>query len=105
MTEPSQEALWLTSTDCQQLFYVSLGFEQIWGRPLESLSSYPGGHLQLIADTLDPRDKERVVTAFRQKSTHDSQQDYRIIRHDGSIRWVRSRSFRIPNFWGMGNGE
>ncbi|HBB32250.1 MAG TPA: hypothetical protein DDZ80_21810 [Cyanobacteria bacterium UBA8803] len=105
MTESMQEALWLTSTDYQQLLYVTPAFETIWGCTLESLYGYPDGYLEIILDSIAPEDRGKVMTAFTQKFPWESDLEYRIVRPDGSIRWVRSRSFLIPNFGEGGNGE
>ncbi len=105
MAEPIQEVFWLISADRQQLLYVSPAFETIWGRPVESLYTYPGAHLKLMMDSIHPSDKERVVAAFAQQLQHEYQQEYRIVRPDGSMRWVRSRSFPVQNpqgeTWGI----
>lgn len=104
MRKHIQEVLWLTSTDRQKLFYVSLAFERIWGHPVKSLCSYPGGYLKFLTDSIHPQDREEVVANFSQKPDHESQQEYRILRPDGSIRWLRSHSFVIPNPWGEESG-
>src|SRR5919202_735749 len=100
MTEPIQEVFWLTSADYQQLLYVSPAFETIWGRPLESLYSYPDGHLQLMVDSIYPSDREDFVAAFAQPLQYEYKAEYRILRPDGSIRWMRSRCFPIRNSFG-----
>ena len=100
MVEQIQEVFWLTSADDQQLLYVSPTFETIWGRPLESLYTYPGGYLNLIVDSIHPSDRERVVAIKANHFEGEYKAEYRIVRPDGSIRWVRSRSFPIQNPFG-----
>ena len=100
MTEQIQEVFWLTSADYQQLLYVSPAFETIWGRPRESLYTYPGGHLNLIVDSIHPSDRERVVAAFGNLLEGEYRAEYRLVRPDGSIRWMRSRSFPVQNPFG-----
>ena len=100
MAEQIQEVFWLTSADRQELLYVSPTFETIWGRSRESLYTYPGGHLNLIVDSIHQSDREHVVTALTQQLQNDYKQEYRIVRPDGSIRWVRSRSFLVQNPFG-----
>ncbi|MBD1808162.1 PAS domain S-box protein [Microcoleus sp. FACHB-SPT15] len=100
MTEQIQEAFWLTSADYQQLLYVSPAFETIWGRSRESLYTYPGGYLNLIVDSIHPNDRERVVAAFGNLLEAECKAEYRLVRPDGSIRWVRSRSFPVQNPFG-----
>ncbi|NEQ26551.1 MAG: PAS domain S-box protein, partial [Microcoleus sp. SIO2G3] len=100
MTEQIQEAFWLTSADYQQLLYVSPAFETIWGCSRESLYTYPGGHLKLIVESIHPSDRERVVAAFGNLLEAECKAEYRLVRPDGSIRWVRSRSFPVQNPFG-----
>jgi PAS domain S-box-containing protein len=97
MAQHIQEVFWLTSADCQQLLYVSPAFETVWGRPRETLYTCPGGHLNLIVDSIHPSDRDRVVAALAEQSQNEYKQEYRIIRPDGSIRWVRSRAFAVQN--------
>lgn len=95
MIEQKQEVFWLTSADRQRLLYVSPAFEALWGHPLERLYSYPDGHLGLIVDSIHPSDRERVIVTLAQQDQDEYKIEYRIVRLDGSIRWVRSRSFAI----------
>ena len=100
MAEQIQEVFWLTSADRQQLLYVSQAFEVIWGRPVESLYAYPGGHVNLILDSIHPSDRDQVVAAFANNVQSEYKQEYRIVRPDGSMRWVRSRFFPVQNPFG-----
>jgi PAS domain S-box-containing protein len=100
MAKQIQEVFWLTSADYQQLLYVSPAFETVWGYPRERLYSHPGGHLNLIVDSIHPSDKEAALAALSQKVHDEYKAEYRIIRPDGAIRWVRSRSFIVQNSFG-----
>lgn len=100
MADQIQEVFWLTSADRQHLLYVSPAFEEIWGRPIESLYAYPGGYLNGIVDSIHPSDKERVVAALTQQLHDEYKAEYRIVRPDQSIRWLRSRSFPVQNSCG-----
>ncbi len=100
MAEQIQEVFWLTSAECQQLLYVSPAFEVIWGRPVKSLFAYPGSHLNVIVDSIHPSDRERVRVALTNLDQDEYKAEYQIVRPDGSIRWVRSRSFPIQNEFG-----
>jgi PAS domain S-box-containing protein len=100
MSEHIQEVFWLTSADRQQLLHISPAFETVWGYPRENLYTYPGGYWALIVDSIHPIDKERVVTAFSQHYQDEYTAEYRIVRSDGEIRWVRSRCFPVQNSYG-----
>lgn len=100
MAEPIQEVFWLTSADRQQLLYVSPAFETVWGHPLESLYNYPGGYVNLIVDSIHPSDRERFVAALTKQVQNEYKTEYRIVRPDGSMRWVRWRSYLVQNQFG-----
>ncbi len=100
MSRNIQEVFWLTSADRLQLLHISPAFETVWGYPRENLYTYPGGYWALIVDSIHPIDKERVVTAFSQHYQDEYTAEYRIVRSDGEIRWVRSRCFPVQNSYG-----
>lgn len=89
MAELIQEVFWLLFAARQQLLYVSPAFETIWGRPLESLYIEPDAHLNVRINSIHPSDKERVIATFVRRLHNEYQQEYRIVRLDGSMRWVR----------------
>ena len=89
MAEFIQEVFWLLSGAHQQRLYVSPAFETIWGRPLESLYVELDAHPKVIMDSIHPSDKERVIATFVRRLHNEYRQEYRIVRLDGSMRWVR----------------
>lgn len=94
MAETIQSAFWLLDLQTQQMLYLSPAYEQIWGRSREDLYADPTVWIQ----TIHPDDRDRVQIAITQCPTSDSQdEEYRIIRPDSSIRWVRDRSFVARN--------
>ncbi len=87
------DVFWIRSPDMREVHYVSPAFEQIWGVPVESLYTNP----EQWSDFIVPEDRERVTTGFvaltRDASSIDL--EYRIVRRDGQVRWVRSRGFQV----------
>ncbi|HUP44613.1 MAG TPA: PAS domain S-box protein [Thermoanaerobaculia bacterium] len=87
------DAFWIRSADMRKLHYVSPAFEKIWGRPVATLYGNP----QKWADFIVDEDRERVRASFsgltRDMPTID--EEYRITRPDGEIRWVRSRGVQV----------
>jgi diguanylate cyclase (GGDEF)-like protein/PAS domain S-box-containing protein len=71
--------------------YVSPAYEDIWGRTCQSLYEEP----QSFWDTIHPEDKDRVVRSSKKKNQEEVEEVYRIVRPDGSIRWIKERSFPI----------
>jgi diguanylate cyclase (GGDEF)-like protein/PAS domain S-box-containing protein len=73
------------------LRYVSPAYMEIWGRTPQHLCQDPESFL----DTVHPEDKENVRGSLANKGRGEVEQVYRIVRPDGSIRWIRDRSFPI----------
>ncbi|GIX26366.1 MAG: hypothetical protein KatS3mg123_0247 [Burkholderiales bacterium] len=93
LAEYIQGVFYLTDPDNREMLYVSPAYEAIWGRSRESLYANP----RSWADAILPEDRERVRAALEKESiTGSFDEEYRISRPDGIIRWIRARSF--PRF-------
>jgi two-component system cell cycle sensor histidine kinase/response regulator CckA len=88
VTETIQDVFYMVTPGHQKMLYISPGYEKIWGRTRESLYNNPRSFL----DCIHPDDRPSV-----EKEMTDPKKDieYRIIRPDGSVRWIRSRAFPI----------
>lgn len=94
VTEHIQEVFWLSDTAKNAILYISPGYETIWGRSCESLYASPRSWLEAI----HPEDRARILQAAVTKQTTGAyDEEYRIVRPDGSIRWIRDRAFPIRN--------
>lgn len=83
---------WLTELNPSRLIYGSSNFEQIWDVPIDHVYQ----DFEQWYKTIYPEDKEAFLLAAEQVSTTgEFQLEYRIIKRDGSIRWIRSRGFPI----------
>lgn len=92
MADNIREVFWMTDQGKNEMIYVSRGYEEIWGRTCQSLYE---SSLSWI-EALHPDDRERVVDAvFSKQATAQYDEVYRIIRPDGSIRWIQDRAFPI----------
>jgi PAS domain S-box-containing protein len=94
LAENIKEVFWLSDLKKNQLIYVSPAYEKIWGRPVETVYADAMAWL----DAVHPEDRERVrqaVLARQMEGTSD--EEYRILRPDHSVRWVRDRAFPVRN--------
>lgn len=92
LTENIQEVFWMTDPEMSQVLYVSPRYEKIWGQSCASLLANPRQWLDCIA----PEDRERVRrTVDSGLSSAEYQETFRIIRPDGTARWIRDRAFPI----------
>ena len=88
------QAVWVSDAESNQILYFSPVHEQIWGRSLQEL--YGSGSSWI--DTIHPDDRERVLrAALEDQTTGKYDEQYRIIRPDGEIRWIWDRAFPIRN--------
>src|SRR5437016_3537953 len=76
-----------------RVLYVSPAYEQVWGRSCQSLYEQPRSFL----DAVHPEDREHVRAGSleRQGRGEPGDVEYRVVRPDGSVRWVRDRSFPV----------
>lgn len=103
ISEHIQEVFWLSHYDYQEekfthVEYVSPQFEEIWGCTRQSLYQ----NFYIWIEGIHPEERPRVEMAFMKGAIQgDYDQEYRIIRPDGTIRWIRDRGFPIYNDQGQ----
>jgi PAS domain S-box-containing protein len=90
LAENIREVFWIREPS--GLIYMSQACEQIFGLSSESLIK---AHDSFI-DIIHPEDRERVLSArLAGFANQESVVEHRIIRPDGSIRWIYSRMFPV----------
>jgi PAS domain S-box-containing protein len=98
LAENIHEVFWMSDPENTRMIYISPAYESIWGRTRETLYASPASWTEAI----HPEDKERMVRArahFAEGMPHDN--TYRIVRPDGSIRWIRDRGFPVRDEHGV----
>ena len=96
MAENIEEVFWMVDhrSEEKRMLYVSPAYERIWGRTCKSLYENPSSFL----DAVHPEDRERVAANSRTLQAEGKYDEiYRILRADGSMRWIRDRAFPIRN--------
>jgi PAS domain S-box-containing protein len=91
VAENIQEVFWMTQAGEPRVLYVSPAYEKVWGRTCDSLYESPPSWLQ----SLHPDDRERIREAIRTQATGRYDETYRILRPDGSVRWIHDRAFPV----------
>jgi PAS domain S-box-containing protein len=95
--EAIREVFWVSNPQKTSILYISPGYETIWGRPCADLYR----SAQSWMEAIHPDDRDRVrVHALTQQTVGRYQEEYRIQRPDGSIRWVRDRAFPVRDHGG-----
>jgi PAS domain S-box-containing protein len=92
LAENIHEVFWMSDPENTRMNYVSPAYEAIWGRSRETLYASPASWM----DAIHPDDKERMVrTRASRDSAFPHENSYRIVRPDGSVRWIRDRGFPV----------
>jgi PAS domain S-box-containing protein len=85
------DVFWLTGPESGELFYINPAFERVWGRSCESLYASPHSWF----DAIHPEDRDRVRQSLAKQRTGGWDEEFRIVRPDGTIRWTRSRAYPV----------
>jgi diguanylate cyclase (GGDEF)-like protein/PAS domain S-box-containing protein len=87
---------WLTGPDGRRLLYVTPSCEQMWGTPPHVLYENPLALLECV----HPDDRARTATAMTLGSG-DAPLEYRVVRPDGSVRWIMERMREVRDLNGQ----
>jgi PAS domain S-box-containing protein len=87
VTETMQDVLWISTPGIEKIVYVSPAYEDLWGRSRDSLYESP----KSFVDSVHPNDLKRVTDALKEHAKGKWDVEYRIVRPDGTIRWIRDR--------------
>jgi len=93
-----QEVFWMLDASSKRVLYVNQAYEAITGRPRETLRNNPKSY----EDAIHPEDRVRVLCLLQgavQTGLFD--EEFRILRADGAIRWVWVRGFPVRDAQGI----
>ena len=90
--EHSADVLWVLNLDTDKLEFLSPAYERVWGEPPNDVLVDQSRWL----NSIHPDDRERAVnTRERVRQGELLTDEYRIVRADGAVRWIRGTSFPI----------
>ena len=92
LAENVREVVWVSDPKQEQMLYVNPAYERVWGRPVQSLYADPHSFI----DSVHPEDRERIERALAAQKDGEYDEEYRIVRPDGEIRWIHDHS--VPVF-------
>ncbi len=97
LAENIEAAFWIESPNCEQVIYLSPAYEKIWGRPTETLYQ----NAAAFFDAVHPQDRDHAQEMYNRLSQGGVVQlEYRILRPDGAVRWIRDRGFPVRDHAG-----
>ncbi len=92
MVENVREVFWLVDAADNRMIYISPAYEKIWDRKCDSPVEFPRDWLEAV----HPEDRERVTVAALTKGVSgEYDETYRIVRPDGTVRWIHERAIPI----------
>jgi PAS domain S-box-containing protein len=94
MAENIRDVFFLEDPHAPRMLYISRAYEEIWGRSCESLYADPQSWIEAI----HPDDRASIHEKYRNRTSVGKYEfEFRIVRPDGSIRWIESRGFPIQD--------
>lgn len=98
LTDRLEQVFWITDLAKNQLLYVSPAYARLWGASCEELYRAPRSWM----DAIHPEDRARVShAALTKQAIGTYREEYRIIRPDNSLRWIRDQAFPISDASGV----
>lgn len=95
MADAIQDVFYLSDARTNEIIYINPAFDTIWGIPRQQIQSRPRGWMDLV----HPDDRERILKALHDWKPEGSSphwdNEFRIVKPDGSVRWIWIRSFPI----------
>ncbi len=92
LAENIRDVFWLTDPTKNQMLYISPAYEEIWGRSCDSLYAAP----RTWADAIHSEDRTRVLEAAQTRESEGNyEEEYRIVRPDGAVRWILDKAFPV----------
>jgi PAS domain S-box-containing protein len=93
--EHSGDVLWILDAEAMRVEYVSPAYERVWGEPPAAMT---GQGRERWLGAVSPEDRERAAEFLeRARGGKGATLEYRIVRPDGRVRWIRNTAFPIRN--------
>jgi rsbT co-antagonist protein RsbR len=87
------DVFWMLDFEQGRMIYINPAYETLWGRPRDAIYA----DRMEFARAIHPEDRERVVASLPLQVRGDYAIEYRIVRPDGTLRWLRTRTFPVPD--------
>ncbi|MBF0523628.1 MAG: PAS domain S-box protein [Deltaproteobacteria bacterium] len=89
--ENTDAVFWIATLDFSKILYVNPAYERIWQRSYKSLIENSWSWFESV----HPEDRPTVSKVIKTNPEEGWAVDFRIIRPDGSVRWLRNRTFPL----------
>jgi diguanylate cyclase (GGDEF)-like protein/PAS domain S-box-containing protein len=85
------QVFWITDVEQKEALYISTAAENLLGWPVPIVRARP----RLLIEAVHKEDRRRVLDGRKFAKEGGYDESYRIVRPDGSMRWVRDRAFPV----------
>lgn len=86
------EVFFISSGDGKKVIYISPGYEKMWGITREALYANPQAWVELV----HPDDRANLLkTAFEEQHTKAFWTEFRLLKLDGTIKWMSAQTTQI----------
>ncbi|MBI3529612.1 MAG: EAL domain-containing protein [Betaproteobacteria bacterium] len=98
LAENIHEVFWVHAVDSEQSLYISPAYERVWGSPRGDVQKV---HRDWV-ESIYPEDRAQIRKSLEEMTTGVKALDveYRIVRPDGSLRWIHDRGFPVRDAQG-----
>ena len=92
LIENINEIFWIRDVETHELLYMSPNFEDIWGLSILQVTEKPETFLEAI----HPDERDRFISIYKnQKDDEAFEFEYRIVKPDGTVRWINGKNFPV----------
>jgi PAS domain S-box-containing protein len=91
IAETIQDVVWISTPGMAKMLYVSPAYENMWSRSCQSLYEHPESFMEAV----HPEDRGRMIPGLHHPSDGQWDFEYRIVRPDSTVIWVRDRGYPI----------
>jgi diguanylate cyclase (GGDEF)-like protein/PAS domain S-box-containing protein len=85
------QVFWISDATLRQTIYISPACEQMLGVSAADLRANP----RRLVQAVHPEDRAKVKHARKSAASGNYDETYRVVRPDGSVRWIQDRAFPV----------
>jgi PAS domain S-box-containing protein len=86
-----REVFWVCDPAGTKIHYISPAYAEVWGRSCESLYK----DARSFTEPIVAEDRQRMLAALETQASLGIDEEYRIMRPDGTMRWIHARGFAV----------
>jgi two-component system cell cycle sensor histidine kinase/response regulator CckA len=94
LADTIREVFYLMDVRFRETLFINAAYEDVWGRARQTLYDNPGSFI----DGVLPEDRPALMQSIaRVQAGNESTVEFRVLRPDGTVRWLQSHSSPIRN--------